>query len=844
MSGDDDAAFGAAVGQFLEQLALQRLDEAFGSVLVLCNQANRRRGAGATAHAEMMVDAQRRLAAAILRALEELLRRRNAEPVRASGKAGAQPGITQPAPPPSAPVEVKGGVKDTKARPQNAEERRAALVEQNKRFKQREQERQLEKKKQEADSLRRQQEREQEDLPRLRRAAELCRLAESLRIVMTESAAAGASVAGESEQLGLKSIGLFSQLVCAGLDERFQVALGELKAHRVLASKTTGVAQGVESSEDDPYLRALSTVLRVADSIIEKLLLGEYAVAASSAQEQQDEQHLTSASASAINKLATSRIVQDVETKASAAALVVLDALWQDKRIGAWQQRAESLLSARDGPRELLLRDDEVAELDNLLYEMMDALTYCGHFTNFLKSLGVIDPASIGRGGITAKQLDIASAYTLMEQMWMVCCWAKAEELALNGGQEQQQPQQPLLSLSGLGLADEEGQDDEGAALSPAPPASRQQQQHRVSSVVEETFFIVRKAFARAIHTENGLACSATANHIYQLLAFRYSDAVTAMLDGRERLLARAASEDEHAAGEDLFAAALEGDLAGQGHLPSRLLVAINTAELSAGYLGDLAVEIRFQFEQRFPDQLPMVGMALQELAAAAERHDALRQSAIREVVESCLAPAMRNALDLAVRAQSYNLNHAAFERLEREDAFVARFREQQLERARNLNKCRSLLTQSNWCVLLALVAGEVAKAWEQALIKYQTFNELGGLRLDHDVRAMMAALSAHLDSDAGGVLEQQQQPQQQNGDELSHEQAYLLQQVRFHFARLQQMSFLVGLEKTSQVALLHYSLPPALTEKEVRAVLRRRVPPEPGVDVDRLDVKGHVAVS
>jgi len=684
------------------------------------------------------------------------------------------------------------------------------------------------------EKLRRLQEREQQDLPRLRRAAEICRLVESLRTVIAQDGAPPDSLRA-AEDLSEEAISKFSQLVCAGLDERFTVVEDELKAHRSLATSTTGVASQVEASDDDPYLKALSNVLQFADNMIEKLLLGEYAVAASA-----DQPSAGSAGAGpqgapadaatvAVNKLATNRIVRDVEKKTTATALFVLDAFFEDKKIDEWLQRVERFRSDR---REM--RRADVDKLDELLHDVMFALTYCGHFTNFLRQLGVIDPSKIASSGITAKQLDLASAYIQLEQMWMTCSLLKARAFA---------------------ACDSDGSE-------------------RVNSIVGDTLFVVRKAFARAIHTENDLACSATANHIYQLLKEHYSEDVLTLLQGRSIRLAEdlelaeliagievddredrggaagaggaAQSPAESEGAEDWFAAALESDLQGLGTLSSALLVAVNTAELSANYMSDFVYEVRYQFENRFPNQAAGVEMALQELQATAELHERVRLRAIQDIVSGCLKPSLELKVGEYMQGVTYNVSHAMFEMYEREDPFVSKFIRDQLVSSRNFSKCQRNLTKSNYCVLLAAVAKVVAAAWEAELLRSQTFNELGGLRLDQDVREMVRCIcDCYLTPEEKAEREAAGAPMDDEGDEQEvADRDSLRQQVRDHFARLTQVAFLVGLERTSHVERVPYSLPPALTAAEARAVLRLRVPAEAGVDIAALDVSGVAAAS
>jgi len=687
-------------------------------------------------------------------------------------------------------------------------EARAKLVEQSRRHKLREQRKAEASREQQDMALRRQIQREEEDLPRLKRAAELCRLAESLRVVMVGIESQGIvgtqprkDAVTQDQNCADKSgasraLELYSVLVCAGLDERCEAVLEELKVHRNLASRTTSFATQVDSSEDDPYLGALSNILLYADSLIEKLILGEYAVASSET----------------AHELATKPIAERVEAKTSETLVFVLNAFFKDRRIDTWVKLA---CESRQP-----LSEVQVADLDQLLHDLMQAQQYCGHFTRMLSSLGVLDPARLAEGGIAEKQVDLASAYIRLEEAWLSACLSKARAIA---------------DVTG------EGQDC-------------------VNSLVKDTFYIVRKGFARSVYTENSQSCSAMANHIFRLIEDEYSTAIKAILSGAEQHAGTAVSsgvspahhgsngskvegangnDEENNVHVDLFAAALDGDIHGTTALDSPLLIAINTIELSSIFMNDLVNEMQHEIAARFPDQLILVDMALQGLRETANEHKALRTQALEEVVTTCFQSMLLSAADVGVNTMTYVVNNQTYELYEREDPFVSKFVENEIEQSRIFKKCRTYLSRPNFITLLGLVAREVAKAWEAALVKHQEFNDLGALRLADEIRAMMSLLrDLYLSHDE----REQAEFHPELLEHFAEERDQYTQQIRKHFARLLQISFLLSLELTSHVELVACPFTPVLSEDQVRRVLRRRVPPEPGVDIRQLDVSAHVA--
>ncbi|GBG31242.1 Conserved oligomeric Golgi complex subunit 4 [Hondaea fermentalgiana] len=794
MSAALENDFAEGVATFYEELVGGKVVDAFGSVLKLANVEARiadeksAEDAAANAHGEMLLNCEVKLGQAIVQQIEELVRSRNAA-------AEEQKRRNEEAREAKAKAHRERQMRRKSEGYRTSNDMRAQLLEQSRRHKLKEQRKAEASQAQQDEALRKQMQREEEDLPRLQRAAELCRLAESLRVVTNKDGRTDGNAAAET------CLEQYSQLVCAGLNERYELILDELKTHRSLAHQSTSFGAQVETSEDDPYLQALSYILLYADSLIEKLMLGEYAVA----------------STETATELATAPIVKQVEARTSETVVFVLNAFHKDRRIDQWVRAVQTERQS--------LGDAQVAELDNLLNDMMEVQQYCGHFTRALLGLGVLDPAKLAAGGIAEKQVDLASAYIQLEEAWLSLSLSKARAIA---------------DLSGEG-------------------------QECVNSLVKDTFYIVSKGFARAVHTENSQSCSAMVNHIYRLLEDDYSKAIKAILRGAEAHAGGRAdagsgsgasghrggarsersdgrrNEDHYdAAGSevDLFAAALEGDIQGTSRLDSALLIAINTIELSSIFMNDLVGQIEAEIEARFPDQLALVDMALHDLRATAEEHKTLRTQALDEVVATCFRPMFLSAADAGVTKMTYKVNNAIYETYEREDPFVSKFIDAQIEQSRIFRKCRAHLSKQNFGTLLGLVAREVAYAWETALLKHQSFNDLGALRLADEIRAMMAMLSSLY------LTREEREQAEVRPDLLEHlaeDQESIQMDIRKHFARLLQISFLLSLELTSHVQMLPCPFTPVLSDADVRRVLARRAPPEPGVSIAQLDVSQHV---
>jgi len=755
--------FAEVLASFCEQLIEGNVEDCFGSILVMANMQARMVKEGDNAHSDIVSSCQIKLGKEIAVILQHIIEKRAitavADDIDSSG-----PSATSISPPKTDP-----------GKKESAQERRAKLIELNKQHKleqqrkmQMEQDRQL-------FSLKAQKEREAGDSSRLERVSQLSRLMESLYTIALPDAVAAISELRKAVVTG------FACLVCAGLDERYQLIVDELESHRTLQRNQQ--EKTVEASDDDPYLKALSAILVYADPLIEKLLLGEYAVVAGD-----------DATENTSNSLVTYAIAKDVESKTSRVVVKILESLYEDKQIDMW---IGSVNEAEQFQRQNSLEDldipwDRVSSMDQVLNDLMEAQQYCGHFTRFLSSLKILDGDFIHQGAISTQQLRLASAYIVLETAWISLSLTKARDIAEVSGEDPDQ----------------------------------------VNSIVENTFYVVRKAFARAVHTESSEAAAATANHIHRLLEDSYSKSMRLFLDkgSINPLLARAGSEGESES--DMFNAAFDSALHGAGSLHSGLLVAINSVDLSATLMQNFTQEVQGQFEARFPEKLRFVEMAIGGLGQTAELHDSWCAHAIGSIVGSCLSPRVNVGVRDYISDITYNLNHARFEKYEREDPFVSKFIKSHVLEERNFIKCCKSLAPRNFIGVIRGITDVIASSVEQELMK-QLFNELGALRLDHDIRALVSCLGSITQESSGF----------QDDDDFTFEPEHLelKESIRASFARLFQFSFLVGLESTNLVELIPYPNAPVLDREMVIAILNLRVPPQPGVIVEQLDISKQV---
>ena len=216
------------------------------------------------------------------------------------------------------------------------------------------------------------------------------------------------------------------------------------------------------------------------------------------------------------------------------------------------------------------------------------------------------------------------------------------------------------------------------------------------------------------------------------------------------------------------------------------------------------------------------------------------------------------------MKTVTYNLDHETFEKYDRDDPFVSRILQSQIINGSVFRKCCNYLSKSNFFSFLGIMASIIASRWENELIDSQPyFNDLGGIRLGLDVRKMITCLGDLYytskekqelfemgitddetidEADFTDVVESGALNLSRNR-RLNNDQ--FLRSIRGHFSRLSQIAFLLELDKTNHVQVLSYAATPVLSEKDVRSILRRRIPLHvDDIPIDELDVSRHVCGS
>ncbi|GIL67932.1 hypothetical protein Vafri_21202, partial [Volvox africanus] len=277
------------------------------------------------------------------------------------------------------------------------------------------------------------------------------------------------------------------------------------------------------------------------------------------------------------------------------------------------------------------------------------------------------------------------------------------------------------------------------------------------SSMVDDVFFILRKVGLRALAAGQFQATAALLAELNNVLANQFRNALQAKLS----------------VGPAKALAALPAQLAGAGvdvqGSPSLndMMVAINNTDVAADY----ANRLRSEMETHINGLLASASdreKARSVLSDLAKTGTDFRSMAARglEALAEGLLPRMRTLLD-EVAAMSYSLTEADYSALEAEGGWAGRL---VLALSGLASLLRPLLTTSNWEVLFGSLLDKLSARLE-GLLGRKSFNQLGGLQLDREVRLLISGL----------------------GDLTGRT-------VRDRLARLSQMAVLLGLESVEEL--------------------------------------------
>eukprot|EP00731_Ephydatia_muelleri_P026667 Em0018g767a len=255
------------------------------------------------------------------------------------------------------------------------------------------------------------------------------------------------------------------------------------------------------------------------------------------------------------------------------------------------------------------------------------------------------------------------------------------------------------------------------------------------SSMADDAFFVLQKSIRRALSSCSVDGACAMLNHASSLLLTDYKNVLQLKLK-----IASSSGLD--------FQSMLQGRLQARsslGNIDSNKLdslIALNNIEIVIGNIDTLAKELQAECSKLFSQSGEPRGNKLEpclaDLSSASTTFKQMKKSGMSKLVEICVVPRLKVCTDV-IPTVSHVLSEEDLVNFEVNDPFV-----QQLISCLDgiLNELKGSLLVQVFEQVVIDVAGELALLFEAQLFKC-TFNQLGGVQLDRELRTLVAYISS-----------------------------------------------------------------------------------------------------
>ncbi|XP_065675954.1 conserved oligomeric Golgi complex subunit 4 isoform X2 [Hydra vulgaris] len=307
------------------------------------------------------------------------------------------------------------------------------------------------------------------------------------------------------------------------------------------------------------------------------------------------------------------------------------------------------------------------------------------------------------------------------------------------------------------------------------------------SSAVDDIFFVLQKCLRRTISAKNMNIACAVINNASAILTSEYMDFFKSKIKTVGFL-----SSSLDISG--MFQGKAQTNTTDLLTSKRDFLVVLNNIDTSCEYLAKLVADITEESVQKInqSEQLKLQS-CLNDLATCSQEFKNILQTGILQLCTNALLPKIYSLIDSYVNVK-HVLTEEDFSYYEVNDPFVQNLIAGLDSKIVSLKDC---LTTTNYGLVVSMLCHEISARLEKVIIKC-TFNRLGGLQLDKDLRSLIQYLT--------------------NASEWT---------IRDKFARITQISTILNLDKVNE--LLDYwgensgPLTWRLTPGEVRAVLALR---------------------
>ncbi|KAH8410645.1 hypothetical protein KR009_009875 [Drosophila setifemur] len=259
------------------------------------------------------------------------------------------------------------------------------------------------------------------------------------------------------------------------------------------------------------------------------------------------------------------------------------------------------------------------------------------------------------------------------------------------------------------------------------------------SSMVDDVFFILRKSIRRALTTQSINGTCAVINNVASCLDGDFVAALKAPLKSGYPSGYIDLAQAYNAIQTTLQQGKLHSSDADRGR--TNFLVQLNNADISTEYIETLWQTMENEISGTFPQttsvERQLLDGCLTELKAVQDALKATVDFGMQQLRSSVIKPRLSPWINQFLN-YSHHLNEDELAAYEAGETFV-QFFIVQLDGL--LNSFKNSLSPRNYDALVSILATEVTIQLERA-IKKISFNRLGGLVLDHEVRALGSYLT------------------------------------------------------------------------------------------------------
>ncbi|CAL4126392.1 unnamed protein product, partial [Meganyctiphanes norvegica] len=319
------------------------------------------------------------------------------------------------------------------------------------------------------------------------------------------------------------------------------------------------------------------------------------------------------------------------------------------------------------------------------------------------------------------------------------------------------------------------------------------------SSVLDDAFYIIKKSVRRAIASSSVDGVCAMLNHAVSLIetqlaggfhqTLRKGFPVQGYMD-----LTQAYTVLQTSLQTSLQTGKINSSTTDSDALRQAFLVALNNAETCVRHIGSLhstlGENVNTAMTGLTTTARAKLDSCLGDLKSTIGRLSMVVEFGISQLRATAVKPRVKPWVDIFTTT-SHDITEEEFACNEANDPFSQTL---MVQVDGLLGSFKTLLTMENYKALVSVLVAEVAQQLEKAVFK-STFNRLGGLQFDREVRAIVGYLS--------------------QVSEWS---------VREQLTRLSQMATLLNLENLNEVSEYSSTTTWRLTPSEMRQVLQLRV--------------------